>query len=449
MNAKFILATLISLSGIKAFAQEKLSKITAPTSPASYLLGIQPSAVLAPKSYQALETALYSNFVNSDGKTILPNDFALEFTPYWATNHGLPLKSYLTDKRLADQVWRNLSFSVASSQNIIMEDKSASNGLSLGIRTTVFEGNKLDKSEVDKYLSLIRDDAALTSLIGSQLAPIYSDGTVNSAGQFLPKAIPIIVSQIEAKFGILTKAETTALKEGLEKGVLQFSSEYITDKSVFKGKFIDLLFDAMSAVKKFHAHQSSKLLDEFEEYLKKRNGFSLDLAWGSFLNFPTNRFEYSFVPKQAFWITPAYNFSNRADFLKITGVIRYEWYAPGYYQKYFPSSKTFENNIDYGISVAAELENCTFQIEGVGRSRKTEVFAGNDNTGNKLYRKEKDKDFQCIGSFSYRLTDQIALSYSLGNRFATIIDQNKSLVSLLSLNFGLGGPTDKDIDYTK
>ena len=77
LNLLFVV--LLTVSSLRA--QEKLSTITAPTSPASYMLGAQPSSVLSPKSFQALETALFSNFSNGEGQTVIPNDFALGFTP--------------------------------------------------------------------------------------------------------------------------------------------------------------------------------------------------------------------------------------------------------------------------------------------------------------------------------------------------------------------------------
>ncbi|MDZ7695250.1 MAG: hypothetical protein U5K69_29740 [Balneolaceae bacterium] len=83
------------MTGTTAFAQESLTDIKAPSSPAAALLGVQPQSVLAPKSYRALETAVYSNFLNNAGAAAIPNDFGLEFTPYWAKDHSLSLEEYL------------------------------------------------------------------------------------------------------------------------------------------------------------------------------------------------------------------------------------------------------------------------------------------------------------------------------------------------------------------
>ena len=48
---KIALIFILTLVYYLSTAQEKLNKLTVPTSPASSILGIQPQAILAPKSY--------------------------------------------------------------------------------------------------------------------------------------------------------------------------------------------------------------------------------------------------------------------------------------------------------------------------------------------------------------------------------------------------------------
>ena len=152
----FILLVFCSISN----AQEKLNKLQAPTSPAASILGMQPSAVLSPKSYQALETALYSSFVGENGTAVIPNDFALEFTPYWTKNHSLSLDEYLYPKKLTDQFIRNSSLSIASTQNFQLGDSTATNGLGFGYRTTFYIGNKKDREKIEKYISDLKSNTS-------------------------------------------------------------------------------------------------------------------------------------------------------------------------------------------------------------------------------------------------------------------------------------------------
>jgi hypothetical protein len=171
----------------------------------------------------------------------------------------------------------------------------------------------------------------------------------------------------------------------------------------------------------------------------------VDAAYAAFLNFPTNNFEFSVVPRQSLWVTPTYRFSNDLSFLKILGVLRYEWYNIDYYRHYFPQSEFYENNVDYGLAVAGVFEKFLLQFELVGRSSNSEIPAGVDENGNELFTKKSNSDIQYVGTFSYLLTDQIALTYSLGKRFDPVLNPENSLISLLSINLGFGGATMDDI----
>ena len=70
-----IIYVILSISAVQA--QENLNAVSAPTSPASSVLDMQPNSGLAPKTYQALEAALYSNFFNGVEGITVPNNFAL------------------------------------------------------------------------------------------------------------------------------------------------------------------------------------------------------------------------------------------------------------------------------------------------------------------------------------------------------------------------------------
>ena len=151
MKKKLIVASIFYC--ILGFSQEKLNTLTTPTSPAASILGMQPSAQLKPKSYRALETALYSNFTDSNGNSIIPNDFGLEFMPYWAVNRGISLNDYLYPKTGMMQLVRNSSFSIATTQKFILQDSTETKSIALGYRTSLFFGNKEDQTTIEGYLT--------------------------------------------------------------------------------------------------------------------------------------------------------------------------------------------------------------------------------------------------------------------------------------------------------
>lgn len=423
---------ILSISAVQA--QEKLNAVSAPTSPASSVLGLQPTSVLSPKSYQALEAALFSNFINSTDGLAIPNDFSLEFTPYWATDHSLSLEDYLYPKDiLNDQIIRNSSFSVASTQKFFLGDSSATNSLAFGYRTTLYFGNKNDRNKISEFNKGLSDFGFISSRINGEAESLVANNKVNNKAEFL-KVIRGKVQEVirdhyleeEAEpivRAIFNEAESLPELEG-EGDELLDNFKLITDRVL----------------------ESDELFSEFKNYIRDRQGFFLDVAYAAFLNFPTNNFEFSVVPRQSFWLTPTYRFKDdNLSFLKVMGVLRYEWYNIDYYRNYFPESQFYENNIDYGLAVAGVFRSFSLQFEVVGRSSNSDIPAGEDANGNELFTKESSSDLQYIGTFSYLLNDQIALTYSLGKRFDPVLNPDNTLVSLLSLNFGFGAATRDDI----
>lgn len=435
MKLKFIL--LCIFCPIVLLSQEKLSELKAPSSPASGLLGLQPSAVLAPKSYQALETAIYSNFMTNSGP-VIPNDFALEFTPYWTKNHGLTLQEYLYPKRKLDQVIRNSSFSIASTRNFLLGDSTASNALAFGYRTTFYFGSKTDKERNDSLKKMI----SIANNIYSSIADtVYSllvykqHSIIKSKTDFLDSIKSTVYNELHRYYSINL---TVKLMNDILAATDTLPQINDSNHKYFAEHFLDIIDKTT---------KGDLIFNEFKSYIKKRDGLSVDIAYANILNFPTSDFGLCFMPRQSVWITPTYRFSKNLDFLTVLGVLRYEWYNLNYYNKYFPALNNNKENMDFGLAASAQFNKFSFQVEIVGRYSYSEIRAGTDTNGYELYRKEYKSDLQYIGSFNYNLTDQIVLTYSIGNRFEPLLNPNNTLVSNLAINFGFGAPTKNDIKY--
>lgn len=421
-------------------AQDKLNLLRAPTSPASGILDLQPKVVLQPKSYQALETALYSNFLNSNYDAVIPTDFALEFTPYWTENHKLSLANYLYPEAFMDHLVRNSSISLASTQNFILGDSTASNGLAFGYRTSFFFPNKKDKEITTAKIAAIQNDNSLKSRIEAQAFGLVLNESVGDKKEFIT-AMRDTVSNAITKYGRYnTPKEMKAMIETILGKMETLPELTVTTQDAFLDAFRAII-DA--EVKTYIS------IEELQAYLKERQGLTIDIALASLLNFPTNSFEFSYLPKSSIWVTPSYRFSEKFEFLKLLAVFRYEWYLDDYYRRYFPEATTYQNNIDYGVSLSTDFKRFSVQFELVGRSSSATIPSGTDAQGNELFRKEKDSDVQYMGTFNYNLTDQIVLSYTLGSKFDAILNPDETLVSLLSLNFGFGSPTSNDLDLSK
>lgn len=432
---KRILILLLFLYPLIGTCQEKLNKLQTPTSPASSILGIQPLTVLAPKSFQALETAIYSNFY-SNGSPNIPNDFALEFTPYWTKDHALSLDEYLFPTIPFARFIRQSSFSIASTQNFQLDNNVTSNGLALGYRTSFYLSNQNDKEKIKNLDSNLEKNQLVVSNIVSKAQEIAISVNVKTSDDFLQLIKMPIRTMIQQDGSTELIARSDEIINNLHSDIKSFPVYNEKNPYPFLNEFNTWLREQLKS--KFH-------FEEFKNYIKEREGFLIDIAYASLLNFPTNNFNLSYVPRQSIWLTPTYRFNTHGITINAMGVLRYEWYNLDYYKKYFINSQVYQNNLDFGLAISSKFERFSFQLEIVGRSSNTEINVGTDGEGNILYRRDGRSDLQYIGSFNYNLSDQIVLSYNLGNRFEPILNPTNTLVSNLSLNFGFGAPTKNDI----
>jgi hypothetical protein len=427
-------ALVTALLSLTASAQEKLNSLTTPSSPAAAVIGMQPSAILKPKSFRALETALYTNFTDNSGNTIIPNDFALEFMPYWANPHGLSLEEYLYPKVNFDQIIRNSALSVASTQNFKLQDSTATKSVAFGYRTSLFFGNQQDKEILTKHVKDLTENQRIGSYLIAQLESLKDQSSFTQKEEYLNGIKEKLTNRI---YTVLKLKNTEAAQEYVEKIYAE------TDSLPFDANQTDTFFTAFADLTEKHVGGS---YDEFKTYLKNRQGLLLDFACALHLNFPGNNFNFSEVPKYAVWLTPTYNFSKNLDFLKVSGALRYEKYYLNYFEKYFPDSDVFKNNLDYGFAAIGNFKKFGIGVEAMGRTRNSLVEVGQDGGGNPLYQKKSNSDFQCIGTFTYQLTEQIVLSYQFGKAFKPVFTVNNgTTLSLLTLNFGFGGPDRNDV----
>lgn len=444
---RYLLSILLvgAVIGSTAQAQQPLTDIKAPSSPAASLLGVQPQSVLAPKSYQALETGVYSNFLNNEGQAVIPNDFGLEFTPYWANDHSLTLEEYLYPENVFQgQILRNSSISVATTQNYTLGDGTATTGLGFGYRTTLHFPNQQDREQVSNFREQLSQNQAIQAAVGAQINAFPFDTTISNKMQFINEARTVISEAVHDIYGeYFTPDKMGDIIDQIFSDV-QMLLEYNPETPApFMDAFMNMLDTNLPVVRS--EQNAEAVFQHFEDYIRDRQGFSLDIAYGVFMNFPSSNFQSAAAPRQSVWITPTYRFKDDLNRLKIMGVLRYEGYDTDYFKRYFPNSEVYRSNFDYGVAISGNFSKFTLEFEAVGRSSNALIPAGTDNSGNQLFRKDNNSDFQAIGTFLYRLNDRIALTYSLGSRFEPIINPDNTLVSLLSLNLGFGGPTRDNI----
>lgn len=437
MRSRIIIISCILFSFI-GFSQDKLSTLTFPTSPAASATGIQPAEILRPKSYQALETALYSNFFDGSEGVVIPKDFALEFTPFWSADHGLSLSEYLFPT-FGQQFIRNSSFSIASTQSFTLGDSSKISGIGFGYRVSFFGNNKDDKIKIHEMENDMHKQQSFYSKIVSQLEtdPEISpfDPTV-----FKRKIQSIIMDllfseQIYNRESQEEKKEANSLIDQILREIdkIKFNPENL---DAYKDEIYLLIDGKLMA----QAH-----FDEFKEYLKSRHGFALDIAYSAFLSFPSGNFQFSYIPHQYFWLSPNYQLKNKLDFLNFSGVLRYSNYNLNFYDAYFQNHSVFSNNLDYGFGLSANFKLFNVQFELIGRNGFGFIKSGIDIDGEDLYKWKSSSDVQYLATFNYNINQSLVMTYTIGNRFDPIRNPESTFVSTLSLNFGFGAPDSKDI----
>lgn len=431
MKLKILVAIVLLSAG--CFAQEKLHTLSTPNSPAASILGMQPSVILKPKSFRALEAALYSNFSDDNGNGVIPNNFGLEFMPYWANPHGLSLEEYLYPKLSFDQLIRNSALSLASTQKFLLQDSTSTKSIAIGYRTSMFFGNAQDKEKITALVKNLSDNQRIGSFILLELEKL-KEKSYTTKDDYLRDVRNALTDRIYTELKTKSRKEAEAIVDNIynETEALPFTADNTDEFFIAFGDLIE-------------KHVGSSY-EEFKTYIKNRQGLLLDFALAVHINFPDNNFNFSEVPKYSLWLTPSYNFSNKLDFLKATATLRYERYYQHYFEKYFPAANVFDNNIDYGMAVSGNFKKFSIEFEATGRASQSLIPSGMDISGSTLYLKESDSDFQYIGTFTYRLTEQIALSYQFGSAFKPVFHVNGgTLISLLSLNLGFGGPNKSDL----
>lgn len=403
-------------------SQEKLNSIKTHNSPASSILGLQPNGVLSPKSNQALEVALFSNNSYSS-RTDFPNNFALEFTPYWIQNHSLSLDEYLFPKNVLNQIIRSSSFSLASTKSFILGDSTPTTGLAFGYRTTFYLGNKTEREKIQNYNANSDKTKRIFNIISIKADELGDDLSIQNKDDFLGEIKDTIVVAFR-----MYESEKEAIRIANK---ILFDSDTLPQYDSQKpDDFIDRFYVVVNENLK-----SEELLNVYKENIKKRNGLSVDVAFASLLSFPTNEFEYSFAPMQSFCITPTYRFKGKLNFLKLMLVYRYEWYSIDFYKKFYPNNTLYKQSNNYGFAISTEFNKFSLQFELINKYSDSEIPAGAGT-----YIKENKSDTQYIGTFSYNLTEQVVVFYSLGNQFNPITNPNNTLVSTLSINLGFGAP---------
>jgi hypothetical protein len=151
---KILLCLVLAAFHFVANAQEDeklpaLNSIRTPNSPAFSILGVQPTSVERPNTPSDVSVALDNA---TEGFTKFPENYAIEFAPYWISKAPASLTWRNDIKRdVVTSITRTLSASLATTSKKI-NDKNL-RGLSYGFRAMILSG-EISKKSVEEIESL-------------------------------------------------------------------------------------------------------------------------------------------------------------------------------------------------------------------------------------------------------------------------------------------------------
>lgn len=419
---------------VNTLAQSSITgQLIAPQSPAASIIGLQPGAVERPKTYAALEGAIFNNFVDQ-GSFSVPNDFSLEFMPYWAAadkgRKTIGVQEFLAPKAGWQTMRQSLALSLAATQAFQLNDSLRSNGLGLGFRFMVVNGGKAQAEAVTNMLDRSLNVASLTTRMNT-----VADNLFAGPGEYtLSKSD---ADRIIAAWAADPQVGQLSIAAGFAPADLYNFSASFMDSVVTKSVTLDRMSDVVERI--------VGLPDQVNTLAATREdpvGFRLQVAGACLVNYPTNEAEYAFVPKMGFWLTPSYRFKDLRA-LEFLGVVRYLWYQADYFKQFDPAFAAFDNNLDLGMRVA--WKSGKFSLEGEVVHRYSRVVISSeldDATGLRTTQSKSETQLQYLFNLNYHISPTMALSYNYGKQLGQSfnLNVNGDLVNLLTLNVGFGAP---------
>ena len=420
---KIILCTCAFI--IKSTPQEAidLSELKPPSSPALTILDLQPDEIARPKTYEALEASLLNSFLQESNFN-LSNNLAIEFTPYWLVPHpNLTFEKYINPS-IEENILYSSSISISTIRfNNGIDTNIISTNIGIGYRTMIFNGEPLNRNkDLIESVELITLNQSLF-VDSYNIVPYYSyickniseliDSISNNVELFWNSKSP---EEIQDRMNIVNEIIIPYLKTKTE-------IDYETGNEIILQELLDIL----SELNEYKIIKDAA--SELENANKDNIGFFLEFAGAFVLDFPSSTFQYSKIPKWGIWLTPTYRLRDQS--FEFVGLMRF-------IKNEIPSQ--FSDNYDFGAKINYQLGKFSLSAECIGRYQTATIFQEtvSDTTATQ---KINSNDLKAVINVNYKIANNLILSYSFGQGFALNTEFNNNLISVFSLNFGIGGPT--------
>lgn len=429
---------------IEGFAQKKfvgLEELKAPTAPAANVIGIQPTDISRPKSAKDLEAAIFSNFIGENNSLVFPEGYSIEVMPFWMVNRkNFNEIGYLNNDKT---FWHNLSFSVASTSSFVISDSIKTNALGLGFRSLIYRSQvNSNREEIIRNIFLSRINSEVVTVMQSLIAKLSEENKISLTD------FDVVISEVRNRIIDYYRDQTDDY--GKHYGEINEVDYLITFQSIVDklkatqqtlSKEEDWDNALNTILKELKSSPNSKLdiEEQITNFLTNREGLQIEIASGTSLNFPTNKLDFSVVPKWGVWLTTTYQNKEDSKF-QYLGLVRFMRNDVRFYEKYKVSdSVEYTNNFDLGIKTVYSLNRFTADLELLYRHQNLLLKQEIENNAT-ISTWKNESDYKWTFNLNYQLDENIILSYSFGKSFESTAFLNGNIISVASLNFGFGGP---------
>jgi hypothetical protein len=413
---------------------EPLSQLKVPNSPAFTILGIQPSEVSRPKTFEALEASLINSFTD-DGNIVIPKNFAIEFSPYWMFGNPKLDYAHYVNPNLRDVIKQNFSISIATIDKTARIDTSLKyRSMGLGFRTMLIEGvnSNVEKRALMNYSNTTVNTTDINTYLTNALAASGAT-TPSDFLNYLKKNYKGGLREHEQNkinLNIINKKNNNSHKliTDFEDVVLPYLENQVTTNSIALNNMVtnatvNLTNYGATALAQIPANNQLALSN------LDKCGHMLEFAFATVLDFPTNNIDYSIMRKAGSWLT--YTYRTDSKLMDFNLMSRYIWNG-------LPDQSS--NNFDLGIKFTYQKLKLAVSGEFIGRLQTKFIGLNEEPDGSTSTNVNIKQDMKATLSINYQITDKIILNYSFGQNFDLNTELRGNLLNQLGLNFGFGNP---------
>jgi len=305
------------------------------------------------------------------------------------------------------------------------------------LRWVLLDG-KVEESLKNKFLSAEHQYKVEKALLSTGLTLISA--YLDTLSDNIPFSLDTLTKFIDDNVRL---GSDETVKEGVS--VIISTLNKIPSSSLTKTKI------SSAYEKTFVKSSLPKLEGILDEIKVQRYGWRAEIDGAFSLNFPSNEFEFSTVPRWGFWAnlsyhTPKYKSDGKeAGKFEFTGLARWLWNSPEFYEYYAPDSTDFNPGrfFDWGIRTDFKYKKFTAGVEYIYRlDRREDVifFEGQE------YSRDINNDsYKFTLNINYNIKDNIVLSYNIGKGYGFVNSTRGNLISGLTVNFGFGDIKPKDV----